>query len=291
MIGFLIKKAFFDSWDNMIRLVLFNIGFLLVLFLMITLPFLGNNSSLAQAVLLGIPGFILFFLYLGFLSPMLKEMSDYKTPDIRECLSLFRKNFKALLVFAGGNGTAVLILLIPLPFYMRMGGVFGYLGGSIMLWTLFFWCGSIQYYLPLLTRLGGGPRKALKKSFLLFLDNPGFSVFLLVWSLLTMILSILTAFLLPGFASVLLFHQDSLKLRLYKYDYLTETEGRGKTAIPWDSLLEEDRKSLGPRSLKGMIFLGRIEGVPSYFTRAPIDGGVIYMVSLDNFSKLREFPS
>ena len=32
MIGFFIKKAFFDGWDNLIGLVLFNIGYIVVMF-------------------------------------------------------------------------------------------------------------------------------------------------------------------------------------------------------------------------------------------------------------------
>ncbi len=31
MFGFLIKKAFFDMWDNMFRILLMNLGYILVL--------------------------------------------------------------------------------------------------------------------------------------------------------------------------------------------------------------------------------------------------------------------
>ena len=254
MIGFLIKKAFFDSWDNMFRLVLFNIGFLLILFLMAVLAFGGDNPRLIRVLLLGLPGFFLFFFYLGFLSPMLKEISDYRTPDFKECFALFRANLKVILAFTVLNGAAALMALIALPFYLQMGGLVGNFGVALIFWTLLLWCGSIQYYLPLMARMGGGPRKILKKSFLLFLDNPGFSVFLMLWALLSIILSVFTGLLLPGFASVLLFHQDALKLRLYKYDYLEEQGIEGKIAIPWDALLVLDRETLGHRTLKGMIF-------------------------------------
>lgn len=254
MIGFLLKKSFFDAWDNMIRLVLLNVGFLLIFSLMVTLPFLGDNPSLGSLFVLGLPGFLLLFLYLGFISPMLQEISDYKSPELKESFALFRKNLKVILVFAAMNLVVALLSLLSFPFYMQMGGVLGSLGAGLVFWIVLFWCGSIQYFLPLMSRLGGGPVKILKKSFLIFLDNPGFSVFLMFWSLLLTILSVFTAFLLPGIASVALFHQVAFKLRLYKYDYLEEQKAGGKMAIPWDALLSEDRESVGPRSIKGMIF-------------------------------------
>ena len=32
MIGFFIKKAFFDGWDNLIGMVLFNLGYIVAIF-------------------------------------------------------------------------------------------------------------------------------------------------------------------------------------------------------------------------------------------------------------------
>jgi len=89
--------------------------------------------------------------------------------------------------------------------------------------------------------------------FLLLLDNPLFTVGLLIGSLVVFVLSAFTAFLLPGLATILLWWNVALKLRLYKYDHL-EKHPDDRRHIPWDGLLAEDRDRVGKRTLKGMIF-------------------------------------
>ena len=89
--------------------------------------------------------------------------------------------------------------------------------------------------------------------FLILLDNPLFTLSLMLTSLLISLLSVLTALLLPGIATVLLLTNAGLKLRLYKYDYLDQ-HPESRKHIPWDMLLNEDRERVGKRTLKGMIF-------------------------------------
>jgi hypothetical protein len=93
----------------------------------------------------------------------------------------------------------------------------------------------------------------LKKSFLLFLDNPGFTFGLFLGSLLILALSMFTAGLLLGIGTLLLWQNAGLKLRMYKYDHL-EKHPEDRRRIPWDALLVEDRERVGKRTLKGMIF-------------------------------------
>jgi len=256
MIFFLMKKAFFDGWDNLIRVVLLNLGFLVIIALIMTLPFLPFVTSLVMAFVLAIPGLLLFFLYLGFISHLLRDLSDYKTPEYKESFEVFKKNFKNYLFFGLINIVVIILTSISFPFYLRMGGIMGSLGAGLIFWVVFIWLGSIQYFFPLQSRMGGGIVKNIKKSVLFFLDNPGFSLFLMIYSLLLTALSVATAMLIPGITGVLLLHQDAVRLRLYKYDFLEEQgnpTSRG-VKIPWDALMADDRESVGPRSLKGMIF-------------------------------------
>jgi uncharacterized membrane protein YesL len=112
---------------------------------------------------------------------------------------------------------------------------------------------ALQFFFPVQSRLDKKFGKILKKMFLLFLDNPLFSVGLLVGAVATLALSAFTALLLPGIASILLWWNVALKLRIYKYDYL-EKHPDARRNIPWDALLVEDRERVGKRTLKGMIF-------------------------------------
>ena len=106
----------------------------------------------------------------------------------------------------------------------------------------------------MLFRSGGGLRKNLRKSFYLMMDNPLFSLFLLVYNAIVLLVSMFLSFLIPGPAALALNLNVAVKLRLYKYDWLeANPDSKGKK-IPWFELLEEDRERVGKRTLKGMIF-------------------------------------
>ena len=117
-----------------------------------------------------------------------------------------------------------------------------------------FWLLASQYYLPLTLRMGDPVRKVLKKCFIMLLDNPGFTFFMMLWSAVILACSIATALILPGISGLLFWHQDAFKLRLYKYDWLEEEKGRKSSDVPWEALFREDKDAIGPRSLKSMIF-------------------------------------
>jgi Zn-dependent protease with chaperone function len=112
---------------------------------------------------------------------------------------------------------------------------------------------AFQYFFPLQARLERRFFKILKKMFLLLLDNPLFTFGLLLASLIILVLSVFTIFLLFGITTILLWWNVALKLRLYKYDHL-EKHPDDRRRIPWDALLVEDRERVGKRTLKGMIF-------------------------------------
>jgi len=257
MIGFLVKKSFFDGWDNLIRLVVMNLVYLVLFALILLLPTAWESlSPLALAALL-VPGFFLIMLYTGFLGPFLTGISRYQSLTLKEGWALFKKNLRTLLFFSALNLAVLILTGISLPFYMGLGGIPGTAGAGLVFWVLLFWLGSSQYFIPLLCQMGGGTLKNIKKGFLILLDNPGFSLFTMAGTVFIAAISVFTAFLIPGISKALLFQHEALKLRLLKYDYLEEqnsTAGPGRVDIPWDTLLAEDRENVGPRTLKGMIF-------------------------------------
>ena len=76
MIGFLIKKNFFDLWDNLFKVALLNLGFLASLAIPVMIP-----ALLGEVPLLGIfflfVGIIWCFVYLSAAALCLKSVSDY----------------------------------------------------------------------------------------------------------------------------------------------------------------------------------------------------------------------
>ena len=113
---------------------------------------------------------------------------------------------------------------------------------------------ACQYFFPIYFGLDKRFTKILKKMFLIFFDNPLFSIGLVLVNIILSIASFFTALMVPGSASMSLLISVGLKLRLYKYDYLEENPDDISKKIPWDTLLVEDKEKIGKRTLKGMIF-------------------------------------
>ena len=253
MLGFCIKKTFFDFWDNLFLIVLLNVGFILVLGIAVYLPSLLNFSPFLSICGLFL-GILLFCIYLGGVVPMTKEISDFQSVSLASLPRYIYENLVPSLVIGAIVIIQVALVAVAFPFYMNIGGIVGLSVASLLFWTSVFWWLASQYFWPLFCRLDGGIRKSLKKSVLLFFDNAWFTIFLGIGSLFLLSISVFTVFLVPGFAVLLLWHQVAFKLRLYKYDYLEENPGADRKRIPWAALVQEDREKIGPRSLKGMIF-------------------------------------
>lgn len=253
MVAFFIKKSFFDGWDHLAGLTLVNVGFLVCL-----LPLL----------LLGIPGLLPIFsfvllalslllavIWYAFSCLVTRRFADFSDFHLAEAIATLRQALVPGLQLGLSILGIVAIAMVGLPFYLSRG-LLGGLAAGIILWAALAFFIAFQYFLPLKSRFGGGFIKNLKKSFILFFDNPGFSLFLFVWSLGTLLLSAFLAFLVPGGAGVALAHNDALRLRLRKYDWLEgqkEQVGR-RVKVPWKELNAEDDELVGKRTLKGMIF-------------------------------------
>ncbi len=252
MFGFLIKKAFFDLWDNLIRMVILNLGFILLLAVLVYFPWLFKNHPPLVYIFLGL-GVALLSVYTGVVSWVVSQLADYRKPEFSEMLAALKATWPTSLLFAGFNLLLVFLLRVAFPVYGQLKSFVGPLASSFLLWVMIFWVLASQFYFPIQSRLDRHFLKMLKKSFLLFLDNPGFTFGLFLVSLLVLALSVFTALLLPGSATILLWHNAGLKLRMYKYDHLEKNPG-DRRRIPWDALLVEDRERVGKRTLKGMIF-------------------------------------
>jgi hypothetical protein len=253
MVGFFIKKSFFDGWDNLFSLVLLNLGFLVALAIGLLLPSIQGMPVWAGVIFAVIAIAAGSVLYSASVYAMV-AVADFKTFHAGEAIAMLKRGLVPGLQSAVALILGWIIVSIGLPFYAKTGAMLGAVAGGILFWFAVIALLALQYYVPLRARLGGGLKKNLRKSFLIFFDNPGFSLFLFIYSVVTLLLSGLLAFLAPGFAGVALEQDIALRLRLYKYDWLEANPGAKRRDIPWDELLTEDRDLVGKRTLKGMIF-------------------------------------
>ena len=89
---------------------------------------------------------------------------------------------------------------------------------------------------------------------LISIDNTGFSIFLILNNLVSLIISVFLAFMFPGPVGIVLYLDQALRLRLLKYDWLEANPEADRKKIPWDALLIEEREKTGTRSFRNFIF-------------------------------------
>ena len=258
MFGFYVKKAFFDMWDNLFRIIILNLGYIAVLGIAVLVPYLGQYVTfLPQSVAFFIVLFIsiaLVSVYSGAASGITREIADYQEPGFKSFLPYLKETYKPSLLFALANTVVFFLLSLAMPFYLSLKSLFGPLAFAFLFWLTVIWVISIQFFFPLQSRFDRSFKINIKKIFLVFFDNTIFSIGVFIGTIVIFVGSTFTAFMLPGLATVLLWANVGLKLRLYKYDYLEAHLDANRKKVPWDALLVDEKERVGKRTLKGMIF-------------------------------------
>jgi len=253
MIGFLIKKNFFDLWDNLFKVALINIGFIISLLIPVYIPtLLGSVPALGMAVLF--IGILWCFVYLSAAALSLKAVSDYGNFGFADFFNNLKIVWPSGLIFGVIVFIGYLLFTVVMPFYFSLGSLIGLLLWAVVLWTLIIAMLSLQFYFAIRSRLDTKTLKIIKKCFIIFFDNPLFCIFSFISCLFILAVSVVTALLFPGPAGVMLFLDEGLRLRLLKYDWLEANPEADRRKIPWDALLIDEREKTGTRSFKSFIF-------------------------------------
>ncbi|GHV52060.1 hypothetical protein AGMMS49579_08740 [Spirochaetia bacterium] len=261
MFGFLIKKTFFDIWDNLFKVALINIGFIASVAIPVFIPgLLLSVPPLSIAVLL--IGILWCSVYLSAAAMVLKRVSDYSSFGFGDFFQGLKESWPAGILIGGAIFVVYFLTTLIIPFYLEIPSMFGLLLAAVIFWTMAVGIVSLQFFFPIRARLDANLLKAFKKCFIIFFDNPGFCIFSLIHNLIILAISGFLAFLFPGPAGALLFLDEALRLRLLKYDWLEENaqdpalagDKPRRPKIPWDALLIDERERTGTRSLKSFIF-------------------------------------
>jgi len=256
MIGFLIRKTFYDLWDNLFRIILINLGFIAVTAIPAFLPKLAALfiSSTALEVGLLALGVIICSIYLSAAAYSLKIISDYGSFGFKDFFIGFKTAWSPGLVMGFFIIILFLMIRVVIPYYLSIESIVGLLLGMIVLWAVVFAVLSFQFYFTVCARLSADLKKAFKKCMLISLDNTGLAVFIFLHNIVGLVLSVILGFLFTGPAGALLYLDEALRLRLLKYDWLEANPGADRKKIPWDELLIEEREKTGVRSIKNLIF-------------------------------------
>ncbi|HIV98305.1 MAG TPA: hypothetical protein IAB12_00810 [Candidatus Ornithospirochaeta avicola] len=254
MKGFFIKKAFFDGWDNLLVMVAQNLIYMAIIICAIyTTGLLGEFTFLGISILV-----LLLFaesVIAGGTNHVVYNWAHYKKEGFSAFKTGIKRNFRHAVLFFFLQLLLILYVTIIIPFYsMVEGNAVTFVITVALLWILFIFSLAFPFYFALSEHLPADrPFKTLKKCFIIMIDNIGFAVFYLFYSIICLLISIFTLGLVPGFVGKQLASQDAVKLLMYKYDFLEEHPDERKN-INWDDLLFEEKKNLGPRSLKNTIF-------------------------------------
>ena len=261
MLGFLIKKTFFDTWDNLFQILLINIGFYIPIGLIVIFSPLAGigipDSSIP--IVISIPAcFILLsilFIYSSGSSALVKDFVNYKTINFHSFWLAIKEGYQSCLICAAINAIYFILCRNALIFYSNLEQLILSTVATIILgWITFSWLLAMQFFFPVHSQLDKNPRKIFKKMLLLFIDNTKLHVFLAFGSIIILLISLITGGILPGIGAVFIFQNSALKLILFKYDYLEENPTVNRNKIPWDALLIDERNKIGKRTLRGMIF-------------------------------------
>ena len=253
MIGFLIRKNFYDQWDNLFRVALLNLGFVIILAFPVALP-----SLLVSIPVLGLStliiGIFLCFIYLSAAALSVSVISDYGSFGFADFFRNLKIMWPAGIALGAITIAAYFLLTVVIPFYLSMQSLLGVLLAAVIFWALLVCLLSLQFFFAIRCRLDTKLSKVFKKCFIIFFDNPLFSIFTLIHSIVCLGVSVFLAFLFPGPAGVILFTDEALRLRLLKYDWLEANPEGDRKKIPWDALLIDERERTGTRSLRNIIF-------------------------------------
>ncbi len=260
MILFQIKKSFFDAWDNLLSLLVVNIGLTLVYVVEGILAYgilagvaSGTPASLTElAILLALH--VVSSIITGASAWFLNAIADSDRPRARDFLAGIKKTAGRSALFGALSFLALAIFFVSFRFYLGMGGFLGIFLAGFLGWILAFGALAFQWFFPVMVRLEGSFPRVVKKCFMITVDNLRYSIFIFFWHALGIVVSFFTVGFVPGFGGLLLSGIEGIRIRAYKYEWLEKNPGAKRSAVPWDELIKEDEDLVGPRSLKGMIF-------------------------------------
>ncbi len=276
MFGFQLIKWFWNLWDHLLTIILWNLSCLMTvgLFFYLLQIFLAAADGLPQVL----PAALLSLLLL-FCSTVLQHtlalsnyaIAKFERSEWKECLCrAWRKDsLRAAILMDLGLGVLFLIYFVSWRFYTQQGGLLSLMAQGLLFWLALLLLLSSGFYFPLLVREEFSIKKALRQSLVVCLDNFLLSLALGLVGLLLLVISFLPPLMLFfGPAGLGLWYEVSLRILYYKYQYIQQLpeeeiqkarSSRGnlrrrKPEIPWRALLREERERIGPRSLRNFIF-------------------------------------
>jgi len=249
-----LKKTFFDLWDHLFFAMAVNLVFTLATLGLSSLSFLFQGlGTVGMFLFLPIP-FLAAAVLGGLATFWARDIAVKGSAHFADFLPHLAESWKPSLAF----GVAWLILaagfLFGIPFYSSINPTVGFIFGVIMAWALFFGAGMGLYYPGLNAQIEPKIGKLIKKSFLVFLANPGMSLVMVLVFAGGLAVTVVSLGFFPGILGLSLWLQVCFKFLMIKYEWIEANPEADHKKVPWSVLLADDMEKVGPRSLKSLIF-------------------------------------
>ncbi len=253
MLKLLIKKVFFDIWDNFLYIILLNLGYMVPIALFFIMGSVNEKNTMLAFLIL-VLAVLIFSFYSLCAGAVTYNYSRYKRDEGRAFLLAFKDHIGHAFIHFGLCAVLLAVFLYGVPFYFSLG-LIGYVLGILTFWIAVYFVLAMQYFYALcFHNERDGALATLKKSFMLVSDNLGATLFLFIRTIIDIALSVVTGSLLPGFSGIMLSRMDTVRLLMKKYDFLEANPQAELKDVNWEDLLYEEKLLVGPRSFRGMIF-------------------------------------
>lgn len=256
MKGLLIRKAFYDGWDAVLFLLMGNTLLFIVAFGGFAIAHLTAPTLGAFLGILGVAVLLLGVIILP-LSDELARVAAYQPFSIKRFFSSLRKYLIQGPLYIITSLFFLVLFPLAVHWYYSLGGIAGIVLGMLMFWISVIFYLTFQWFLPVRSQLEGSFFKAIRKCFIIFFDNPGLSLFMLLYSLVLLIISLVPFLLLPGISGIILAQNEAFRLVMRKYDWMEEHPeldfAVARKNVPWDELLGDDYDVVDSRNLKNLV--------------------------------------
>lgn len=223
-----LKKSFVDAYENLAFTIVSSSLFVGALLACIGILRLTAFGQLPPIFISG-----LLVAYILVLAPIIsgtcayaRSILTHEDQSIGELFFFIRKTAISAWKLALLQVVITLLVLINLWFYFTHGGIICKIIAVLFIYILFFWLASMIYHFPVMIEQGCGAFLAVKRGFLLEIDNIGFTALMFFVIILLTIVSIATfiglVFIYNGVMSMLA--TNMVRALFVKYNLLPAEE-------------------------------------------------------------------
>ncbi len=173
---------------------------------------------------------------------------------MKNCLKNYKGKFKIILFHAVLSFTAFCVIPLSQYLYLSAGKIIG-----LFITLLLFDFEIIiiivnQFFYPVSFYYDSDEVSVFKRSLAIAFDNFGYSMLLVLKSIIDFIITIFTFSIIPGICGIGIARMDMVRLLTRRYQYLEANKGINKKDADWKQILADDITSTGTRTLRNMIF-------------------------------------